>query len=654
MPIEIITIIIAAVNFLLGVLVYLKNREHLANRSFALFSVVLGFWALSLYFYSQAIILSALIWIKIVYFLGTFPMGLSLLYFSYIFPGDSKKFPRKALLIWAILSIVPLYLLFFTNLWVKEVVFGPWGYETIFGSGFAVVMIYSTLVVGWVIFNFIKKYFLTTNKVIRNQIKYVLLGIFLFMITVTFIDMVVPLVFNTTRFFGLSPVSSIFLVVFIMFAITRYHLFEIRTILTEVLVVTMGLILMVFPLIVPTTFLKILTVVIFLLFCLFSYLLIKTTYREIERRERTERISKELEEANARSETLLTSISDGVFAVDKEENIVHFNQAAESLTGHKIYDVLGKPYYESLQFLRDTERDKIVKFVPKALEGKTLKIDSILIRKDGRELFVEATAAPIKRGEKKIVGAIIVFRDTSKERKIQQMQAEFSSLVSHEIMSPITVIKGYLEVLVEEAGKLTKEQREAVNNAKEATKSLVSLIEELINVSRLEREDKEIEFALINPVELANKAITKEILRLFENKKQKFILKKPKTLPKIKVNPVFVITPIQNLLSNASKYTPKGGKIELKIYRNPHDIIFQDEVVFQVTDTGVGIPKGEQNKVFQRFFRASNTTQLARGTGLGLYLTKLMIELSGGRVWFKSIENKGTTFYFSVPVSPGL
>ena len=121
-------------------------------------------------------------------------------------------------------------------------------------------------------------------------------------------------------------------------------------------------------------------------------------------------------------------------------------------------------------------------------------------------------------------------------------------------------------------------------------------------------------------------------------------------MPKIKVDPAFIITPIHNLLSNASKYTPEGSEIELKIYRNPHDIIFQDEVVFQVTDTGIGIPKGEQNKIFQRFFRASNTTHLARGTGLGLYLTKLMIELSGGRVWFKSIQNKGTTFFVMLPV----
>lgn len=648
MNIEIITLLVAVVNFLLGLFVYFKKKDSLSNRSFTLFSTVLSLWALSLYFYSQPILIPAEIWIKVVYFVGVFPMGLSLLYFSYIFPSDFKKFPIGGLLIWTIFSIPFLYLLFFTDLWVKEIIPTSWGHETILGSGYIYVAMYSVFIIAWVVFNFIKKYLSTTDKILKDQVKYVLLGIFSFMTIVSFIDLGIPLVFKTSRFFGLSPVSSLFIVGFTVFAITKYHLFEIKIILTEMLVVIMGLVLLVIPSLMPTIFLRILTVLIFLLFCFFSYFLIRLTLREIKRRQQMYKMAKQLEEAKIRSEALLVSISEGVFAVDREENIIHFNRAAEELSGYKASEVLGKPHYGFLQFVREPERPKIIEFIPRGLKGKTLEVNSgkvILIRKNRSELPVEATVAPIRTREGKIIGAIVVFRDVSKERKIQQMRREFSALVSHEVREPVTIIKGYLEMLIEEIkGKLTKEERKLITEANNAAGRLSDLVKEILDISRIEAERKEAKPITIDPVELAEKAVTKDIMQLFKHKKQKFIFTRPDSLPKVKVDPEFITLALKNILSNASKYTPEKGKVELKVYQSIYGIIFK------VIDTGVGIPKKEQHKVFQKFFRASNTTQLERGTGLGLYISKLLIELSGGRVWFRSEEKKGTTFYLQLPV----
>lgn len=363
--------------------------------------------------------------------------------------------------------------------------------------------------------------------------------------------------------------------------------------------------------------------------------------------QRVKERTRQLEEAKNRSEVLLASIGDGVFAIDKERNIIHFNKRAEELSGYKAAEVLGKPYYDVLKFVKEKDRSENVAFIRKAFKGETTDMadETFLIGKDQSELSVADSAAPIKDEKGEVLGVIVVFRDASQERKIQQMRSEFMSLASHELKTPLTVIKGYLEELKDEtAGKLTKEQQRLIGIAMKASNALLRLTYDLLEVSRLEEGRLKTELIVVNPIDLAEKAITTELRQTFKQKKQKFTFMKPETLPKIKVDPKFIMVPIQNLLSNASKYTPEKGKIELEVSQK------KNRILFRITDSGVGIPRVEQLKVFQRFFRASNTTNLERGTGLGLYMTKLMIETSGGRIWFESEEKKGSTFYFSLPV----
>lgn len=372
---------------------------------------------------------------------------------------------------------------------------------------------------------------------------------------------------------------------------------------------------------------------------------LKKSYGDLEQKvkERTA----ELEEAKNRSEVLLASIGDGVFAIDKERNIIHFNKQAEELSGYKSSEVLGKPYYDVLKFVKEKDRSENIAFIRKALNGETSEMadETVLIRKDQIELAVEDSAAPLKDEKGEVFGVIVVFRDATKEREIQQMRSEFNSLVSHELRSPLGVIGGYLEMLRDErTGKLTKEQRKLIDQTTNASGRLLKLVDELLDVARFEEGRIETEPVMVDPADLAEKAVTKDIQQLFKEKKQKFIFKKPASLSKIRVDPRFIITPIQNLLSNASKYTPAEGKIEFEVSQK------DNRVIFKVTDSGIGIPRDEQFNVFQRFFRASNTTHLEKGTGLGLYMTKLMIEASRGRIRFESEKNKGTTFYFTLPV----
>ena len=201
------------------------------------------------------------------------------------------------------------------------------------------------------------------------------------------------------------------------------------------------------------------------------------------------------------------------------------------------------------------------------------------------------------------------------------------------------------ELKDEKVGSLTKKQEELVGVAMRSSDKLLKQVEELLEIASLEEGRIKTEPLLVDPIEMAETSITGELQRLFNQRKQKFTFKKPKALAKIKVDPKFIMIPIQNLLSNASKYTPEKGGIEFKISQQ------DNKILFQITDTGIGIPNKEQLRIFQKFFRASNTTSLEKGTGLGLYITKLMIEMSGGIIWFKSEEGKGTTFYFNLPIS---
>jgi len=353
-----------------------------------------------------------------------------------------------------------------------------------------------------------------------------------------------------------------------------------------------------------------------------------------------------LEAAKNKSEVLLASIGDGVFAIEnKALSIIHFNRRAEELSGYKASEVLGKPYFNFLKFVKERDRNVELDFIVESLRGEVTSMgaDTLLIGKDNKEVPVADTAAPLKNAKGEILGTIVVFRDASEKRKIEHMKSEFSSLVAHQLRTPLGIIRAYVEILVGKGNNLTKDQRESLDGITSAAKRLLGLVDDLLSLSRLEEGRTKTKATVVDPEDLIEEIIRNN-KQLFERKDQKFVFKKPASFPKLKIDPKLVGEAIKNLLSNASKYTPKKGKIELEVFQ------IHSELIFRITDSGVGIPEKEQSKVFERFFRASNAKATEKGTGLGLYISKLMIELSGGRIWFESKENEGTTFFFALPV----
>lgn len=368
--------------------------------------------------------------------------------------------------------------------------------------------------------------------------------------------------------------------------------------------------------------------------------------------ERTKEIAqqkKQIEAEKNKTESILKSIGDGVFVVNTDLEITMFNKTSELISGFSAKEALGKKYYEILQLFNDTdETKKNDSFIREAIQtGTTQEMPqhTILINKFGQKIPVADSASPIKNSNNKVVGCVVVFRDVTHEYEIDKAKTEFVSLASHQLRTPLSSINWYTEMLLSgDAGKINEHQTKYLKEIYSGSQRMVDLVNSLLNVSRLEMGTFLVEPKKTNILEMADDVI-KELTPRSLEKNIKIKKNYDITLPEINVDPKLMRIIFQNLLSNSLKYTSAKGKIELKI---THD---DKNLGIEVKDNGMGIPESQKSNIFSKFFRADNVRQTeTEGTGLGLYLVKSIIEHSEGKVRFQSTENKGTTFYVSLPL----
>ena len=358
---------------------------------------------------------------------------------------------------------------------------------------------------------------------------------------------------------------------------------------------------------------------------------------------------KKLEEEKAKDDAILDNVGDGLVVLDVKERVRVMNVAAQEMLGLAASRVIGKQWSATVKMTDESGKTVPGRERPYARSlatGKKMASkEYYFTRKDKTRFPANTVASPVLFGGK-VIGAVIVFHDIAKEKEVDRAKTEFVSLASHQLRTPLSAINWYAEMLLAgDVGKLNKEQREYLEEIYRGNKRMVTLVGALLNVSRIELGTMAILPAPTDLAEIAEDAL-KELVPQITLKNFR-IVKKFDAAPRVMdVDPKLTRVIFQNLLSNAVKYTPANGTIAVSIERK------DPNVLITVADTGYGIPASVHQKIFTKLFRADNARERdAEGTGLGLYIVKSILDESGGMVWFDSAENKGTTFYVTLPLA---
>lgn len=375
--------------------------------------------------------------------------------------------------------------------------------------------------------------------------------------------------------------------------------------------------------------------------------LIFVTIRSVHRSDQQRRDAEDaLRSSEQRQRAVLWSIADAVMSTDREGIVMSINPAMERLAGWAAAEVLGRPYAEVYPMLGEDgqllppER----RFLARAVEERTVVASrgfgTTLVARDGAAVPVAVTAAPILDAHGDLVGGVVVLRDVSHEREADEFKTSLVSTVSHELRTPLTMIQGFAELLL--ARDLGQEKsRHAVGQIHASAERLSRLIADLLSVSRIDAGRLE-----VHPTRVRFREVLAEVTKQFTGDREirvavdgvGWVLADRDRLAQI----------LTNLVSNAVKYSPPDAPIDVTARDRGH------EIRVAVADRGLGMTDEELGRLFQKFFRARRPeVRETPGTGLGLYITKSLVELHGGAIGAESEPGRGSTFWFTLPAAPG-
>lgn len=373
-----------------------------------------------------------------------------------------------------------------------------------------------------------------------------------------------------------------------------------------------------------------------------------------EKIQSTEQINRQLQERIEEKTALLQSIGDGVVVLDREGKVTFLNKSGSQLVGWSESETLGKHWIDivPLELVDGTavpSDKRPFDLSPHPVGEQIMDTTTYYyVRKDRIRFPVSTTIAPIViDGEK--TGSVLVFRDVTKEKELQQLKDDFLSLTTHQLRSPLSTMRWTLESLLAEGDKLSIGFREKLENVYRNNQTMIELVDDILSVSRmgqgtLEEQKKPalLPSLLENALgQLKIEAARKHVVFSVEIKNES--LKRKQYL----VDATLLSHCIQNIVSNAVKYSNDGGAVYLVLDER------DNQVCLDVKDQGVGISETDQPHIFEKFYRGQNVVQMnIPGSGLGLFVVRSLIKRWGGQIVFKSKENEGTIVTICIPLEP--
>ena len=355
------------------------------------------------------------------------------------------------------------------------------------------------------------------------------------------------------------------------------------------------------------------------------------------------------ERERRRLEAILEHTADGVMILNPALKIVSFNRALSRMTGWPAERAIGAPHDKVIVWRRHEPgmglSEAIAGGWPLPSDSdrptNTLYVEGDLLRPDGTVISVGITYAPLIE-ERRLVNVIANVRDITHFREAQELKSTFISVVSHELKTPVSLIKGYASTLRREDAAWDPHTIQAsLQVIEEEADRLAELIENLLQASRLQAGRFKLELG-----DVALDTLAGRVAADFRTQTDRHVIMVdfPPGFPLVRGDEMRLRNVLENLVSNAVKYSPDGG--EIRIWGK----VFPGEVLVGVSDEGVGLPQDELERVFERFYRVDHEiTRKTQGTGLGLYLAHAIIEAHGGRIWAESTPGQGTTFTFALP-----
>jgi len=335
---------------------------------------------------------------------------------------------------------------------------------------------------------------------------------------------------------------------------------------------------------------------------------------------------------------IMSNIGSGVIVIDRVGRVDLVNATTERLLGLTEADMVGRWHWEA------GHHYGLASLVDEAIAFGVVQKREVQLH-NPQELTLEAHITPILQANGAIAGAVVLLHDVSEWRRVERMRSDFVANVSHELRTPITALKGFTETLLDGALEDRDTARQFVQIMKDEADRLGRLVEDLLDLSRIEAKRADLREA-----EIAVEAIMQKVTDAFSGQAAEVDVKLTCIVPAVQ-SVLYVMADgdrvqqvLINLINNALQFTPSGGAITVSAKPDG------DRVVFSVQDTGVGIPAADIGRVFERFYRVDKTrSRQSGGTGLGLAIVKHIVESHGGHVGVQSEVGQGSRFFFDLP-----